>query len=327
MNVSLVVPLYNEEDAIGPFYRAIKCDPVLQLNEVEIVFIDDGSEDLTGRLAKEIAQADQNVVVLTFSRNFGKEAALFAGIEYATGDAVIPLDADLQDPISVIAQLIEAWQDGAEIVLAKRMTRTEDSFLKRHCASLFYKLIHQISATRIEENVGDFRLMDRKVIEVIKALPEQQLFMKGVLAWAGFKTVTVHYHRCARAAGHSKFNFWKLWNLALDGITSFSTVPLRVWTYIGSAISFLAIIYAGYLVLDYLLNGNPTAGYSSVMVSILFLGGIQLIGIGILGEYIGRIYLESKHRPRYVIRDVTSHRHSPAGVSLAETGAPECGQA
>lgn len=327
MNVSLVVPLYNEEDAIGPFYRAIKCDPVLQLNEVEIVFIDDGSEDLTGKLAKEIAQADQNVVVLTFSRNFGKEAALFAGIEYATGDAVIPLDADLQDPISVIAQLIEAWQDGAEIVLAKRMTRTEDSFLKRHCASLFYKLIHQISATRIEENVGDFRLMDRKVIEVIKALPEQQLFMKGVLAWAGFNTVTVHYHRCARAAGHSKFNFWKLWNLALDGITSFSTVPLRVWTYIGSAISFLAIIYAGYLVLDYLLNGNPTAGYSSVMVSILFLGGIQLIGIGILGEYIGRIYLESKHRPRYVIRDVTSHRHSPAGVSLAETGAPECGQA
>lgn len=325
MNVSLVVPLYNEEDAIGPFYQAIKHDPVLQSNEVEIVFIDDGSEDSTGRLAKEIARADQNVVVLTFSRNFGKEAALFAGIQYATGDAVIPLDADLQDPISVIARLIEAWQNGAEIVLAKRKTRTEDSFLKRHCAALFYKIIHQISTTRIEENVGDFRLMDRKVIEVIKALPEQQLFMKGVLAWAGFKTVTVQYHRCARAAGHSKFNFWKLWNLALDGITSFSTVPLRVWTYIGGAISFLAIIYAVYLLLDYQFNGNPTAGYSSVMVSILFLGGIQLIGIGILGEYIGRIYLESKHRPRYVIRDVTSYRHSSADVAPAKKGSREYG--
>lgn len=307
MKVSLVVPLYNEEHAVELFYQAIRNEPLLERWLIEIVFVDDGSQDSTNRITKSIVDADHAALLLTFSRNFGKEAAMSAGIEYASGDAVIPVDVDLQDPISVIAQLIEAWCDGAEIVLAKRRYRSEDSFFKRHSATLFYKVLRRISATRIDENVGDFRLLDRKVVEVIKDMPEQQMFMKGMLSWAGFDTVTIEYDRAPRAAGSSKFNLWKLWNLALDGITSFSTVPLRVWTYIGSAISFFALIYAAYLVLEEAINGNPVPGYSSLMVSILFLGGTQLIGIGILGEYIGRIYLESKHRPRYVVKEVTRH--------------------
>ncbi|MFJ5298973.1 glycosyltransferase family 2 protein [Pseudomonas sp. NPDC088368] len=307
MNVSLVVPLYNEERSIGLFYQTVREDVQLRRWTVEIVFIDDGSQDQTNRIAKRIAQRDPLVVLLTLSRNFGKEAAMFAGIEHATGDAVIPVDVDLQDPISVIAQLIEAWGDGAEVVLAKRRHRSTDSVFKRCSAALFYKILRRISATRIDENVGDFRLLDRKVVEVIKGMPEQQMFMKGLLSWAGFDTVTVEYDRAPRAAGSSTFNVWKLWNLALDGITSFSTVPLRVWTYLGCVISLVTLGYALYLILNFALKGNPVPGYSSLMVSILFLGGVQLIGIGIMGEYIGRIYLESKHRPRYVVKQIIRH--------------------
>jgi glycosyltransferase involved in cell wall biosynthesis len=322
MKVSLVVPLYNEEHTVELFYQAIRQDRGLQGWRIEIVFVDDGSQDSTGRRAKALTDADPDVVLLTFSRNFGKEAALFAGIEYATGDAVIPVDVDLQDPVSVIGQLITAWQAGAEIVLAKRRHRDAESFFKRHSAALFYRVLRRISSTRIEENVGDFRLLDRKVVDVIKGMPEQQVFMKGMLAWAGFDTVTVEYDRVARVAGRSKYNVWKLWNLALDGITSFSTVPLRMWTYIGGLISMSTLLFAGYLLLDYAVNGNPVPGYSSLMVSILFLGGTQLIGIGILGEYIGRIYLESKHRPRYVIKDVIIHRGDfPAGDNLTDRDA------
>jgi glycosyltransferase involved in cell wall biosynthesis len=278
----------------------LKLDPY----EVEIVFINDGSTDQTAEQAKALAQVDEQVLLINFSRNFGKEPALFAGLEYATGDAVIPMDVDLQDPISVIPRLIAEWQKGADVVLAKRRDRASDSYLKRHSAAMFYHLLNRISYTRIEENVGDFRLMDRKVVNVIRALPEHQLFMKGVLSWAGFTTVVVEYERAQRVAGRSKFNGWKLWNLALEGITSFSTVPLQLWTYIGGGISIFAVLYAVYMVLDKIFFGNSVPGYPSLMTAILFLGGVQLIGIGILGEYVGRIYIEAKHRPRYVIKDV-----------------------
>ncbi|PPA05424.1 glycosyltransferase, partial [Pseudomonas sp. MWU12-2312b] len=225
MKVSLIVPVFNEEQAINLFYQAVRHELRLDRTEVEIVFINDGSSDLTGEQATALAQADDQVVLINFSRNFGKEPALFAGLEYATGDAVIPMDVDLQDPLSVIPLLIEQWQKGADVVLAKRRNRATDSYLKRHSASLFYHLLNRISYTRIEENVGDFRLMDRKVVDVIRALPEHQLFMKGVLSWAGFNSVVVEYERARRVAGDSKFNGWKLWNLALEGVTSFSTVP------------------------------------------------------------------------------------------------------
>lgn len=304
MKVSLVVPLFNEEQSVDAFYRAIGQEPLLSACTVEIVFINDGSSDRTDEHAQAIALADNNVMLINFSRNFGKEAALFAGLEYATGDVVIPMDVDLQDPVEVIPRLIAEWQKGADVVLAKRRNRASDGYLKRHSASLFYHLLNRIAYTHIEENVGDFRLMDRKVVEVIKALPEQQLFMKGVLSWAGFTVAIVEYDRAPRAAGQSKFNAWKLWNLALDGITSFSTLPLRLWSYIGGCISLMALVYAGFLVVDKVVFGNDVPGYPSLMTAVLFLGGVQLIGIGILGEYVGRIYMEAKHRPRYVVKNV-----------------------
>jgi len=305
-----VVPLFNEEQAVGEFYRVVRQESALHGHTVQMVLINDGSTDRTAEYAGAIALADSNVVLINFSRNFGKEAALFAGLEYATGDAVIPIDADLQDPVEVIPQLVAEWQKGADVVLAKRRNRVSDGYLKRHSASLFYHLLNRIAYTHIEENVGDFRLMDRKVVDVIKALPEQQLFMKGVLSWAGFRVAIVEYDRAPRSNGQSKFNAWKLWNLALDGITSFSTVPLRLWSYIGGCISLLALVYAGFLVMDKVLFGNDVPGYPSVMTAILFLGGVQLIGIGILGEYVGRIYMETKHRPRYVIKDILSMKRS-----------------
>jgi len=301
MRLSLVVPLFNEEQAVQLFYRTVRGQPALAAYTVEILLINDGSTDRTAEYAKALALSDRDVVLINFSRNFGKEAALFAGLEYASGDAVIPMDVDLQDPIEVVPQLLAEWQKGADVVLAKRRNRASDGYLKRHSASMFYHLLNRIAYTHIEENVGDFRLLDRKVVDVIKALPEQQLFMKGVLSWAGFTVAIVEYDRAPRAVGQSKFNAWKLWNLAMDGITSFSTLPLRLWSYIGGCISLLALVYAGWLVLDKWLFGNPVPGYPSLMTAILFLGGVQLIGIGILGEYVGRIYMEAKHRPKYVI--------------------------
>lgn len=307
MRLSLVVPLFNEEQAVQLFYRSVRGQPALAAYTVEILLINDGSTDRTAEYAKALALSDRDVVLINFSRNFGKEAALFAGLEYASGDAVIPMDVDLQDPIEVVPQLLAEWQKGADVVLAKRRNRSSDGYLKRHSASMFYHLLNRIAYTHIEENVGDFRLMDRKVVDVIKALPEQQLFMKGVLSWAGFTVAIVEYDRAPRAVGQSKFNAWKLWNLAMDGITSFSTLPLRLWSYIGGCISLLALVYAGWLVLDKWLFGNPVPGYPSLMTAILFLGGVQLIGIGILGEYVGRIYMEAKHRPRYVVKEVVGN--------------------
>lgn len=233
MKISLVVPVFNEEEAIPIFYKTVREFEELKPYEVEIVFINDGSKDATESIINALAVSDPLVFPLSFTRNFGKEPALFAGLDHATGDAVIPIDVDLQDPIEVIPHLIEKWQGGADMVLAKRSDRSTDSALKRKSAEWFYKLHNKISNPKIEENVGDFRLMSRDVVENIKLMPERNLFMKGVLSWVGGRTDVVEYARAERVAGDSKFNGWKLWNLALEGITSFSTVPLRMWTYIG----------------------------------------------------------------------------------------------
>lgn len=302
MKISLVVPVFNEEDTIPIFYKAVREYAPLKEYEVEIVFINDGSKDSTENIINALAISDNLVKSLSFTRNFGKEPALFAGLDHATGDAVIPIDVDLQDPIEVIPQLIEKWKDGADMVLAKRTDRSTDGHLKRKSAEMFYKLHNKISTPKIEENVGDFRLMSRETVENIKKLPERNLFMKGILSWVGGKTEVVEYSRAERCAGESKFNGWKLWNLALEGITSFSTFPLRIWTYIGLGVSAFAFLYAAWMVVDKLIWGNPVPGYPSLMTAILFLGGVQLIGIGVLGEYIGRIYIETKQRPKYILR-------------------------
>lgn len=302
MNISLVVPVFNEEDAIPIFYKAVREYDGLSEHDVEIIFINDGSSDSTEAIINALAISDSKVKSLTFTRNFGKEPALFAGLDNATGDAVIPIDVDLQDPIEVIPRLIEKWHEGADIVLAKRSDRSTDSRLKRKSAEWFYKLHNKISNPQIEENVGDFRLMSREVVENIKLMPERNLFMKGILSWVGGRTDVVEYIRAERVAGNTKFNGWKLWNLALEGITSFSTFPLRMWTYIGLFVAGIAFLYGAWMILGTLAFGNPVRGYPSLIVSILFLGGIQLIGIGVLGEYIGRIYTEVKERPRYLLK-------------------------
>lgn len=297
-----MVPVFNEAETIQIFYDAVRQFEPLQHYDVEIVFINDGSLDKTGEIVKSLALTDKNIVLLDFTRNFGKESALFAGLEYATGDAVIPIDVDLQDPIEVIPVMIEKWLAGADIVLAKRKDRSSDGRLKRTSAEWFYKLHNKISSPKIEENVGDFRLMSREIVDDIKQLPERNLFMKGILSWVGGNVAVVEYVRAGRVAGSTKFNGWKLWNLAVEGITSFSTVPLRIWTYLGVGVAALALFYALWMVFDKLFWGNPVPGYPSIMAAILFLGGVQLIGIGALGEYIGRIYIESKRRPRYILK-------------------------
>jgi len=304
MRISLVVPVFNEEQMLSIFYKTVREYKPLSIYELEIVFVNDGSTDNTKDIANLLALSDPMVTLVNFSRNFGKEAALFAGLEYSTGDAIIPIDVDLQDPIEVIPLLIEKWQAGSDVVLAKRIDRTSDSLLKRRTAEFFYKLNNRISDTKIEENAGDFRLMSRQVVEAIKQLPEKNLFMKGLLGWVGFNVEIVEYTRVKREAGSSKFNGWKLWNLAIEGITSFSTLPLRIWSYIGVGVAAGAFVYAAWMVIDKLIWGNPVPGYPSLMAAILFLGGVQLIGIGVLGEYIGRIYMESKNRPRYIVKNV-----------------------
>lgn len=302
MKISLVVPVYNEEEAIPIFYEEVRKADFLQKYLIEIIFINDGSKDNTEHIINSLSNNDDLVKALSFTRNFGKEPALFAGLEYASGDAVIPIDVDLQDPIEVIPELIKKWEEGYDVVLAKRIDRSSDTALKRKSAELFYKLHNKISKPKIEENVGDFRLMSREVVENIKQLPERNLFMKGILSWVGGNTAIVEYTRAERSAGETKFNGWKLWNLALEGITSFSTAPLRIWTYVGGLVAGLTFIYGAYMLIDKLFFGNPVPGYPSLLVSILFLGGIQLIGIGVLGEYIGRIYIETKQRPKFILK-------------------------
>lgn len=300
--ISLIVPVYNEQESIPLFYKEVRNKLALLNIPVEVLFVDDGSQDGSLALIEALAKEDPLISYLSFSRNFGKEAALFAGLEHAKGDVVIPMDVDMQDPLELIPEMIAKWREGAEVVLAKRVSRKTDSFWKRNFARSFYWLHNKIAESPIEENVGDFRLLDRKVVYALRQLPERKLFMKGLLSWVGFKQAIVVYERPLRVAGHSKFPGWRLWNLALEGITSFSTWPLRVWTYIGAAIALFSFSYAAWMIVDKLLWDNPVPGYPSLMVVILFLGGVQLIGIGVLGEYLGRIYYETKQRPRFIIR-------------------------
>lgn len=304
MLISFVVPVFNEENTIALFLSKIRECKLLADYSLEVIFINDGSVDGTEQIISTLAKENNDVVAINFSRNFGKEAALLAGIFQSRGDAVIPIDVDLQDPIEVVPQLINKWQEGFDVVLAKRVDRSVDTFLKRTTSKIFYLIYNKIVDNKIEGNVGDFRLMSRRAVEAVKQLPENNLFMKGLLSWVGFPTAVVEYTRSERSAGNSKFKFYKLLNLALEGITSFSTVPLRFWTYLGGTVAFVSFLFAMKIILAKLFFGNPVQGYASLMVAILFLGGVQLIGIGVLGEYIGRIYKETKHRPRFIIKSI-----------------------
>lgn len=303
--ISLVVPFFNEEDVIAQFFAEINAAlSAIPNSNYEIVCVNDGSRDSTLEKLLHFSSADTRIKVVDLSRNFGKEAALTAGLDHATGDAVIPFDADLQDPPSAIASLVEKWREGFDVVIAKRSERKTDSYLKRSSASWFYRVHNAISDIKIPANAGDFRLMSRQAVEALKLLPENRRFMKGLFAWVGFRTATVEYVRQPRVAGKTKFSGWKLWNFALEGVTSFSTLPLRIWAYIGGATALFALIYAVYLAIRTIVHGIDVPGYASIITAVLFLGGVQLIGIGIIGEYVGRIYYESKRRPTYLVRRV-----------------------
>ncbi len=301
--LSIVAPCYNEEAVIDIFLEKIFYIMQKLGKNFEIVFVNDGSRDATLEILQAKSKAFAEVRVINLSRNFGKEAALTAGIDTSRGEVVVPIDVDLQDPPELILEFVKKYEEGYDVVVGKRIDRSTDSRAKRVSAETFYKLHNKISDIEIPHNVGDYRLMSRRVVEELKKLPETQRFMKGIFAWLGFKTAVIEYKRESRVAGESSFNGWKLWNFALDGITSFSTAPLRVWLYLGMVLAFIAFIYGSWIIIKTLLFGADSPGYASMITVILFLGGIQLMGIGILGEYIGRIYLESKNRPIYIVED------------------------
>jgi len=303
IELSVIVPMYNEENNIDPFFERLLA-LLNQLNQqYEIICINDGSTDNTMDRLIKYHQIDSRIKIINFSRNFGKETALTAGLSYSRGKAVIPIDADLQDPPEMIEPLLAKWREGYDVVYAVRTKRHGEIWLKRLTAHMFYKIINLFSETPIPKNTGDFRLMDRRVVEVLNQIPERTRFMKGLFAWVGFKQVGLNYERQPRHLGETKWNLWKLWNFALDGITLFSTAGLKFWSYVGITISTLAFLYAIFLIFRTLLVGRDVPGYASIMVSVLFLGGLQLISLGILGEYLGRVYAEVKHRPLFIVSE------------------------
>ncbi|WP_027722060.1 glycosyltransferase family 2 protein [Maridesulfovibrio zosterae] len=303
--LSLIVPVYNEESVLSMFMQRVSgvVENIAGI-EAEYIFINDGSTDKTLINLIALKETYPQIKIIDFSRNFGKEAALTAGLQYAKGDITIPIDADLQDPPELIVNMIEKWQQGFDVVLAHRSNRDSDSFCKRFSAKCFYQLNNKISSPPIPDNVGDYRLMTRQVVEALNTLPESKRFMKGLFAWVGFKTTQIDYVREERVAGESKFNGWKLWNFALEGMTSFGTVPLRIWTYVGALVAGVSFILTLKILIQVLFMGIDVPGYASLMVVVSFLGGLQLIGIGTLGEYLGRTYMESKNRPVFIVRDI-----------------------
>ncbi len=318
--VTLLVPVYNEREAINNFYRAVTAALKPIEGHYEILFVNDGSRDGSPDIVKELIAADPKVAMASLSRNFGKEAAMTAGLKQAAGDAVVPIDVDLQDPPELILRFVGEWlEHGYDMVYGVRVDRSKDTPLKRLTAGAFYRVFNAMTyKVEIPVNAGDFRLIDRRVVDAINALPEKNRFMKGIFAWAGFSSLGVPYERPPRLDGKSKFNYWKLWNFALDGIVGFSSMPLRIWSYIGGLLACVAVSYMLYIITETLLNGTRVPGYASMMCVILFLGSVQLISVGILGEYVSRIFIEVKGRPVYILENVYKNAasrvtHNPAG--------------
>lgn len=300
--LSLVVAMYNEEAMVRTFFDHIVPIVAATTPDYEIVCVNDGSVDRTWELLQDEREANPKIKIVDLTRNFGKEFAMTAGIDLADGDAVIPIDADLQDTPELIGDMVAKWQEGYDMVLAVRSNRDSDSLLKRRTANAFYKTFSSMSEVPIPANAGDFRLMDRAVVEALKRMPERNRFMKGMFAWLGFKQTTLTYTRQARVAGESKWKYWRLWNFALDGILSFSTLPLRIWTYAGLLVAIVASIYMTVIIGRTLIFGVDVPGYASLTVIMLFFSGMNMIGLGVLGEYIGRIFIETKRRPLYLVR-------------------------
>jgi glycosyltransferase involved in cell wall biosynthesis len=302
-SLTVVVAAYNEQDALPLLHaRLRKVLSGLDLDS-RVLYVDDGSTDDTWAVLQDLAAADPAVSLLRLARNFGKEVALTAGLDHVDADAALVLDADGQDPPELIGAFVERWRQGFDVVYGQRTARPGEGWLKRATAAAFYRVINLLSDTAIPRDTGDFRLMSRRVLDALRQMRERQRFMKGLFAWVGFRQIALPYEREPRMAGASKFNFWRLWNLALEGITGFSTVPLRAATYLGLGVAALAFVYGAWIVAKTLLWGDPVQGWPTMMTVILFLGGVQLIALGIVGEYLGRLYLEAKQRPLYLVSE------------------------
>lgn len=318
--LSIVVPMFNEEDGVDAFFARV--EPVAEAvvaslrRPYEIVCVDDGSTDRTLKMLHAHRVRNPAIKIVSLSRNFGKDLALTAGLDHASGAAVVPIDSDLQDPPEVIHDLFASWLEGNEVVYATRSSRDSDGVAKRATAGWFYRIHNMMADVKIPANTGDFRLMDRRVVEALGQLPERNRFMKGLFAWVGFRQARVEYAREAREHGHTKWKAWRLWNFGLDGITSSTTAPLRVWSYFGAAVFLAALVYAGILIVRTLVHGVDVPGYASLMVVLLFMGGLNLLTLGIVGEYIGRIYTEVKRRPLYLVRERAGFERMPVADTV-----------
>jgi polyisoprenyl-phosphate glycosyltransferase len=309
--LSVVVPAFNEAEGIAEFHLrlAAAMDP---LGAWEAVYVDDGSNDTTREMLELLRLDDPRIAVVSLSRNFGKEIATTAGLDHACGEAVVVIDADLQDPPEVIPELVEAWRQGFDTVCARRRERDGETTVRKVTAHAFYRLMRHAGQVTLPQDTGDFRLMSRRVVQAVCQLREQHRFMKGLFAWVGFPTTTVLYDRAPRHSGHGKWSYWMLWNLALEGITSFTVMPLKIATYLGLAVALLSVAFGAQVVVKTLLFGNPVAGYPSLMTVMLFLGGVQLMTLGVIGEYLGRVFNETKQRPLYLVE-----RFLPSRVRVA----------
>jgi len=318
-HLSIVVPLYNEEAVVSAFHDRLA--PVLDRLglSTEVIYVNDGSTDRSLSLLLDLRQRDSRVAIIDLSRNFGKELALTAGLDHALGDAVVVIDADLQDPPELIPELVAGWKQGYDVVSAMRNAREGESWLKRSTAAVFYRLLERSTPTPVPRNTGDFRLLSRRAVDATNSLRERHRLMKGLFAWIGFPQLSIPYRRAARFAGRSKWSYWRLWNLALEGLTSFTIAPLRLASYLGAAVALLSFAYAAVIVYKTLAYGDPVRGYPSLMVTILFLGGVQLLSLGVIGEYLGRIFNETKHRPLYIVnRYLPPEERKPSGPRQAD---------
>jgi glycosyltransferase involved in cell wall biosynthesis len=308
--VSVVVPAYNEAAGLELFHQRL-VRAMCELGSWEVVYVNDGSNDSTQDVLEALYRTDNRIALVSLSRNFGKETAITAGLDHAAGDAVVVIDADLQDPPELIPELHAAWRSGFDMVYAKRRGRPGETWLKRKTAELFYRMMHTIGDLKLPRDTGDFRLMSRRVVDAVRQLREQHRFMKGLFAWVGYPTTSVLYDRAPRHAGLSKWNYWQLWNLAVDGITSFTVMPLKLATYVGVFVALLSVIYGVQVIVKTLIVGNSVAGYPSIMTVMLFLGGVQLVFLGVIGEYLGRVFNETKQRPLYLV-----DRYAPSTVKV-----------
>jgi glycosyltransferase involved in cell wall biosynthesis len=304
-----MIPAYNEEDVLEQLYEKLTfVIEAIPNYDFELLFVNDGSKDRTLEIIKEMRETDHRISYVDLSRNFGKEIGMMAGFDYAKGDAVIIIDADLQDPPELIPEMIKYWEQGYDDVFAKRRSRAGETWMKKWTAKTFYRVLQKITKIPVQENTGDFRLLDRRCIEALRTLRETQRYTKGMFSWIGYNKKEILFDRNPRAAGETKWNYKKLMDLAIEGITSFTTAPLRLSTYFGFTISLCAFIYMMFIIAKTLVIGEMVQGYPSLMTVMLFLGGIQLISLGIIGEYLGKIFIETKHRPLYFVDEYNNEK-------------------